>query len=516
MKKKVLSGIMLIFGTISIYGQNLEINEKDVENSRVNKIIDETEKRGVSSTIHIFERESIQKINGYYVIKVETSSDFTCFGVGIKTNNNELQAGNFKFSFKTEMKSKGEEYGYLKTGEGEFTPAESQNEMYWSELFFGYDEEARKKIFLIITPPIGVEINQIRIDVMDLSKEINPDHAKETQENNEKSVACPAMPAIISRANWCGNYTACTNASYTPTIITPTHSVIHHGASPDSYTDGYTVVRSYWNYHVNTMGWSDIGYNYLIDKYGNIFLGRKNANYSIQDVRGSHAGNSNGKSIGVNFLGNGDISTPTTIQLEKLYSLLGWWFKSRNITPNTSASIVLQSGGTAVLPRIIGHKDVNIGGTACPGSTIYGLLGIIRNKTSLKIKACYSLINPIVPELENQNSEIENVSELNSSLNPSNVEIETPTKKKENKELIEINLEKQEISIYPNPVSESINITEVEIGTEFKIYDLRGQIIIINNINSESNINVSSLINGIYFIEIYQNEFKTQKRFIKV
>ncbi len=394
MKEKVLCVIMAILGTISSYSQNIQINEENVSITKANRIIDETEKRGVSSTVHLFESTEIQKIDDSYVLKFETSSPFTCFGIGIKSSNNELPAGHFKFAFKTERASTESQYGYLKTGEGEFTPDESTTGLYWSELFFGYDETARKKLFIIITPPEGISINQIRIDVMDLSKEIDPTHAKEIQGNYDKSIVCPAMPMIIQRANWCGNYTACTNASYTPTSIIPTHTIIHHGASPDTYTDGYAVVRSYWNYHVNTMGWADIGYNYLIDKFGNIFLGRKNANYTTQDVRGSHAGNSNDKSIGVNFLGNGDVSTPTTIQLQKLYNLLGWWFKSRNITPNTSASIVLQSGGTAILPRIVGHKDVNIGGTACPGTTIYGLLGTIRNQTVQTINSCIDNIKP--------------------------------------------------------------------------------------------------------------------------
>ncbi len=82
------------------------------------------------------------------------------------------------------------------------------------------------------------------------------------------------------------------------------------------------------------------------------------------------------------------------MQLEKLYDLLGWWFKSRNIAPNTNASIVLQSGGSAILNRIVGHKDVNIGGTACPGTVIYGLLGTIRNETLNTINFCNDIVKP--------------------------------------------------------------------------------------------------------------------------
>jgi hypothetical protein len=128
----------------------------------------------------------------------------------------------------------------------------------------------------------------------------------------------------------------------------------------------------------------------LIDKFGNLFIGRKNANYLTSDVRGSHAGNSNAKSIGVNFLGNGDVTQPTTAQLNKLYSLLVWWYKRKALDPFSSADIILQSGGNGIKSRICGHKDVNIGGTACPGTTIYGLLGTIRTQTAAIINACVS------------------------------------------------------------------------------------------------------------------------------
>ena len=390
MKLNLFSLFFLVLLGFNISAQNLSIDENKISTTKISKSRNETEKRGVSASVHIFEAQDLQKVGESYVLKFETVSAFTCFGIGMKSSDNTVKAGDFKIAFKTEKSAKDKSYGHLKTGEGENMPEETATGLYWSELFFGYDETARKQLFIVITPPQGVSINEIRIDVLDLSAEIDSRHATDMlrASSTEKSLTCPAAPRIIERADWCGLYTACTNASYTPTTITPTHTVIHHGASPDTYTDGYAVVRSYWNYHVNTLGWSDIGYNYLFDKFGNVFLGRKNANYLTVDVQGAHAGNSNSKSIGINFLGNGDVSLPTTIQLQKVYDLLAWWFKARNITPNTSANLILQSGGTASLPRILGHKDTNIGGTACPGTTIYALLPTMRNEVVNRINAC--------------------------------------------------------------------------------------------------------------------------------
>ncbi|MES2587442.1 MAG: N-acetylmuramoyl-L-alanine amidase [Bacteroidota bacterium] len=394
MKKIIFTTVILFSLKLSLFSQNLRIDENSISKTNISKSFDETKKRGVSSSVHIFEAQDLKKVDDSYVLKFETSSAFTCFGIGWKSSNNNIKAGDFKIAFKTEKTPSEKVFGHVKTGEGENVPEETTTGMYWSELFFGYDESARKQLFIVITPPSGVSIDQIRIDVMDLSKEIDSRHATDVLKSSsmEKSITCPATPTIIQRADWCGSYTACTGASYTPTTITPTHTVIHHGASPDTYTDGYAVVRSYWNYHVNTLGWSDIGYNYLFDKYGNVFLGRKNANYLTVDVQGAHAGNSNGKSIGINFLGNGDVTQPTAIQLQKVYEMLAWWFKSRNITPNTSASLLLQSGGTATLPRILGHKDTNIGGTACPGTAIYALLPTMRTEVTNIINACNTVV----------------------------------------------------------------------------------------------------------------------------
>jgi hypothetical protein len=390
MLKKTSSLLMAVVCTFITFSQ-LSIVEFTSKNSNLyTSARHEGEKRGIPSTVYEFNPAMLERVGDKYIIRLESKTPFTCFGIGWKTTGMNRPAGDFKINFALEKQLKDKTFGESKSAEGDVHPTETETGMYWSELMFGYDEDARKYLYLELIVPNDVQIEKIRIDVMDLSGDVGTVFNKAPDENIQKSGACPPAPTIIQRAQWCGTYTACTNASYTPTVINPTHVVMHHGASPNTYTDGYAVVRSYWNYHVNTLAWSDIGYNYLIDKFGNVFLGRKNANYLTQDVRGSHAGNSNGASIGVNFLGNGDVTQPTPIQLEKLYDLLGWWFNSRNINITSAANITLQSGGTANLQRFVGHKDVNIGGTACPGTVIYDLLPSIRTQVVSLINGCTS------------------------------------------------------------------------------------------------------------------------------
>lgn len=311
-------------------------------------------------------------------ISGESYQDFTCFGIGVLPSQ-EISPLDISLEYKIGNQK-------WKTSEIEYTPKDIlRDDLYWTNLNFSENSKSTSKIEFRIVLPEGVAIDSVKLHV------INIDFSGETlsPKNAPKAGACPAYPTVITRAVWLDPYY--TQPAYTPSVITPHHIVIHHGASPDTYTDGAAVVRSYWNYHVNSNGWSDIGYNYLTDKYGNIYKGRMNSDPQNQDCRGAHAGASNNESIGVNFLGNSDVTVPTEAQLDATADLLSWWFNARGYDPTASANITLQSGGTASVPRICGHKDVDIGGTSCPGGALYADLADLRTRTYAVINACNSL-----------------------------------------------------------------------------------------------------------------------------
>ncbi|PLX08805.1 MAG: hypothetical protein C0596_05775 [Marinilabiliales bacterium] len=111
------------------------------------------------------------------------------------------------------------------------------------------------------------------------------------------------------------------------------------------------------------------------------------------DVHGAHAVYSNTYSIGVNFLGNSDApeTAPTTPQLQKCAEFLAWWFDYKGYDPLSSASILNQAGTEWITePLICGHRDVNPGGTTCPGDALYALLPDIRTSTNQIIIDCSS------------------------------------------------------------------------------------------------------------------------------
>nr|MBP7077003.1 T9SS type A sorting domain-containing protein [Bacteroidales bacterium] len=82
-------------------------------------------------------------------------------------------------------------------------------------------------------------------------------------------------------------------------------------------------------------------------------------------------------------------TAPTEPQIQKCCEFLAWWYDYKGFDPLSSASILNQAGTEWItLPRICGHKDVNPGGTTCPGNTLYALLPEIRTRTNQVITDC--------------------------------------------------------------------------------------------------------------------------------
>ena len=89
---------------------------------------------------------------------------------------------------------------------------------------------------------------------------------------------------------------------------------MHHTAGSNTSSDWAATVRSIWNYHVNTNGWSDIGYNFLLDKEGNVYEGR------ADDTMGAHFSGRNSGTSGISLMGHYNNITPTTVMIDSLKS----------------------------------------------------------------------------------------------------------------------------------------------------------------------------------------------------
>ncbi|MDR2799593.1 MAG: N-acetylmuramoyl-L-alanine amidase [Bifidobacteriaceae bacterium] len=190
---------------------------------------------------------------------------------------------------------------------------------------------------------------------------------------SEKVTAGAKEPAICDRKCWGANESW---MKWNPQIIKYRGVVIHHTAGSNDYTKSESagIVRSIYAYHANTLGWGDIGYNFLVDKYGQIFEGRWLSRYN--QVQGAHAYGANEYTFGVSALGNYETAQPTEALLKAFASIISWKFSVYDLDPKGKANIGTESQGVKYLPTILGHRDV--GATACPGKNLYAKFADIK------------------------------------------------------------------------------------------------------------------------------------------
>ncbi|MGV0736323.1 N-acetylmuramoyl-L-alanine amidase [Mycobacterium syngnathidarum] len=190
-------------------------------------------------------------------------------------------------------------------------------------------------------------------------------------------------PTIIDRAQWGANESMrCGNTVYDKGIRA---GIVHHTAGSNEYApeDSAGIVRSIYEYHTRELGWCDIAYNAMVDKYGQVFEGR--AGGMDKPVEGSHTGGFNIDTWGVAMMGDFDVVPPTEIQVRNTGRLLGWRLGLNHVDPH--GTVVLTSAGgsfthfprgaTPTLPTIFTHRDVGI--TDCPGNAAYAQMGHIRD-----------------------------------------------------------------------------------------------------------------------------------------
>jgi len=200
-----------------------------------------------------------------------------------------------------------------------------------------------------------------------------PDAPATTVQEAESAelLACPCpQPTFQRRSDWCpaGNCPPNPNPSYTDV----THLIVHHSATANTAASWAAVVRSFWDFHVNTNGWADIGYNWLIDPNGVVYEGRGD------NVLGAHFCGTNSRTMGVCVIGDFTSVVPTQAALDQLRNLLSW--KACNINADP-LSTLLHTGSGLTLNRISGHRD-GVCSTSCPGNMLYPLLPNIRQNVA--------------------------------------------------------------------------------------------------------------------------------------
>jgi flagellar hook assembly protein FlgD len=191
--------------------------------------------------------------------------------------------------------------------------------------------------------------------------------------------AMTTTPAIVTRAAWGADESL---RSSTPSFATVRMAFVHHTASGNDYSrsEAPAIMRGVYAYHTRSLHWSDIGYNFLIDRYGTIYEGRYGG--MTKGVIGAQVLGFNTGSTGISVIGTFSTAAPPAEVVTALERLLAWKLDVHHVDPEGKGTLVCgygqkyATGESVAFPAIAGHRDANF--TECPGGKLYSLLPAIR------------------------------------------------------------------------------------------------------------------------------------------
>ena len=207
-----------------------------------------------------------------------------------------------------------------------------------------------------------------------------------TARARQVNVPGPASgPRIVPRPEW--------GADQCPPKSEPSYgnvqlAFVHHTVSTNDYQpqDSAAIVLGICRYHRDHNGWNDIGYNLLVDRYGQVFEGRSGG--TDQPVVGAQAQGYNSQSTGIALIGDFSALPQAEAGLDALARILGWKLPLHGVPVEGQVTVSSAGGETnrhpngtpVVFERVSGHRDGNK--TACPGDALYAQLPDIRRRAA--------------------------------------------------------------------------------------------------------------------------------------
>ncbi|WP_316668450.1 glucosaminidase domain-containing protein [uncultured Propionibacterium sp.] len=191
-----------------------------------------------------------------------------------------------------------------------------------------------------------------------------------------------SQPNMITRSQWGAiAQDGCEANSDTIRAV-----AVHHTAGSNDYTAGQSasIVRGIQYYHEVTLGWCDIGYNFLVDQYGQIFEGKGGG--PTYPVHGAHATTWNWETVGVSLMMNSNTAQPSSSMLNSLEDLIAWKIANNYLNPLGTVGL-----GGRTINVIFRHGDVM--STECPGTNVTNRMAEIRNAVAARVSGkTYSTI----------------------------------------------------------------------------------------------------------------------------
>jgi hypothetical protein len=183
-------------------------------------------------------------------------------------------------------------------------------------------------------------------------------------------ISFASQPAIRPRSAWVAR-----SVGAIPVADTIVAAIIHHSDNTNDYSLSQvpSIIRGIQAFHIDGQGWSDIAYNFMVDRFGNIWEAR--AGGVAKAVIGGHSYGHNTRTVGICYIGNLINSSAPPAVVDAISRLVAWKLGLHGTDPRGQVWYTDYDGNTKLLNSVSGHKDVR--GTACPGR-LYDNLATIR------------------------------------------------------------------------------------------------------------------------------------------
>jgi len=229
----------------------------------------------------------------------------------------------------------------------------------WSEGIArtGYVEIGARGVAFQLRHVGGPEPSYLLAEAIEkVGEPVEPIEEQLTEGYASLSQALAPSSLVHPRSDWGARPPACSSGSHSPAKIT-----VHHTATPlpDSLSPTARL-RQIQAYHIDSNGWCDIGYHFLVDWNGALWQGRN------ETVIGAHVANNNTNNVGISFMGTYNSKEPTSSQLSHVANLMAWLHGRYGIPLNRT--------------YIKGHREYrgNAAGD-CPGDKVYAKLSYMIN-----------------------------------------------------------------------------------------------------------------------------------------
>ena len=215
---------------------------------------------------------------------------------------------------------------------------------------------------------------------------VTPAFATDTQAQTPTAEALAWNPElkvnVVTRKEWGANENKvkCTSSK----TAANKGVIVHHTAGSNSYSRAQApgIIRGYLNFHTNSRGWCDLGYNFLVDRFGTIYEGR--AGSLNEAVVGAHSSGFNTGTLGISVVGTYGSSAPSSAAQNSVARITAWGANKWGYNPTGKMTLTSAGGGTSkyakgrtvTLNVVGGHRDTSY--TDCPGNAFYNRLGSIR------------------------------------------------------------------------------------------------------------------------------------------